>query len=112
MKKKLLADEAERVAKAKRDAADERAREMEEAKKTGTITGSNVVMPKYQRDEILDVDKEYGKPPESSFIGLGWDVDSNTKRKHYRRFFPDELEELRGQMEMVSPFQTYIIKRG
>ena len=36
----------------------------------GTVTGSNVVMPKYQRDEILDVDKEHGKPPESSFIGL------------------------------------------
>ena len=42
----------------------------------GTVTGSNVVMPKYQRDEILDVDKEYGKPPESAFIGLGWDVDA------------------------------------
>ena len=85
---------------------------MEEAKRMGTVTGSNVVMPKYQRDEILDVDKEHGKPPESSFIGLGWDVDAKTKRKHYRRFFPDELENLRGQLELVSPFQTYIIKRG
>jgi hypothetical protein len=33
-------------------------------------------MPKYQRDEILDVDKEHGKPPESAFIGMGWDVDA------------------------------------
>ena len=55
-------------------------------------------------DEILDVDKEYGKPPESAFIGLGWDVDAQTKRKHYRRFFPDELENIRNQFHMVSPF--------
>ena len=95
LKKKLLEDEKERVAKAKRDAEDERNREMEEFKRMGTATPSNVVMPKYQRDEILDVDKEYGKPPESAFIGLGWDVDSTTKRKHYRRFFADELEEVR-----------------
>ena len=77
---------------------------MEEAKRMGKVTGSNVVMPKYQRDEILDVDKEYGKPPESAFIGLGWDVDAQTKRKHYRRFFPDELENIRNQFHMVSPF--------
>ena len=112
LKKKLLADEKERVDKAKRDAIDERNREMEEFKRMGTATPSNVVMPKYQRDEILDVDKEYGKPPESAFIGLGWDVDATTKRKHYRRFFADELEEVKEGMHLVSPFQTYDIKRG
>ena len=63
-------------------------------------------------DEILDVDRECNKPPESVFIGLGWDVDSTTKRKHYRRFYTDELENIRDGMEMVSPFQTYLIKRG
>ena len=54
--------------------------------------------------KINFVDKEYGKPPESAFIGLGWDVDAQTKRKHYRRFFPDELENIRNQFHMVSPF--------
>ena len=112
LKKKLLADEKERVAKAKRDAEDERNREMEEFKRMGSATPSNVVMPKYQRDEILDVDREYGKPPESAFIGLGWDVDSTTKRKHYRRFFADELENIKEGLELVSPFATYVIKRG
>ena len=105
LKKKLLADEKERVAKAKRDAEDERNREMEEFKRMGSATPSNVVMPKYQRDEILDVDREYGKPPESAFIGLGWDVDSTTKRKHYRRFFADELENIKEGLELVSPLQ-------
>ena len=47
LKKKLLADEKERVAKAKRDAEDERNREMEEFKRMGSATPSNVVMPKY-----------------------------------------------------------------
>ena len=47
LKKKLLADEKERVDKAKRDAADERNRELEEFKRSGSATPSNVVMPKY-----------------------------------------------------------------
>jgi hypothetical protein len=25
---------------------------------------------------------------------LGWDEDRETKRKHYRRFYPDELENI------------------
>ena len=77
---------------------------MEEFKRMGDSTASNIVMPKYQKDEILDVDREYGKPPESAFIGLGWDVDSTTKRKHYRRFYPDELENVKESIELVSPF--------
>lgn len=96
MKKKLLADEKERVEKAKRDQDDERKREMEEFKRMGQSTSLNVVMPVYQHDEILDVDREVNKPPESAFIGLGWDEDANTKRRHYRRFFPDELENMKG----------------
>ena len=45
LKKQLLAAEAERTAKAKRDAEDERSREMEEFKKSGTATASNIIMP-------------------------------------------------------------------
>ena len=40
---------------------------------------------------MLDCDREVEKPPETLYIGLGWDEDSTTKRKHYRRFFNDEL---------------------
>ena len=64
-------------------------------KKLGLATASNIIMPKYTRDETLDVDKECDKPPESAFIGLGWDEDRETKRKHYRRFYPDELENIK-----------------
>ena len=45
LKKQLLAAEAERTAKAKRDAEDERSREMEEFKKSGSATASNIIMP-------------------------------------------------------------------
>jgi len=46
------------------------------------------------------------------FIGLGWDEDATTKRKHYRRFYPDELENVTDVLPVPSPFQTYEIKRG
>jgi hypothetical protein len=45
LKKKLIAAEAERTAKAKRDTEDERAREMEEFKASGNATASNIIMP-------------------------------------------------------------------
>jgi len=53
-----------------------------------------------------------GKPPESLYIGLGWDENATTKRKHYRRFYHDELENIKEVLEKASPFQTYSITRG
>jgi len=52
-------------------------------------------MPKYKHDDLMDVDREYDIPPEQMFIGLGWDENIETKRKHYRRFYPDELENVK-----------------
>jgi hypothetical protein len=49
-------------------------------------------MPKYKMDERLNIYREVDVPPKIMFIGLGWDEDINTKRRHYRQFFPDELE--------------------
>ena len=46
------------------------------------------------------------------FIGLGWDEDETTKRKHYRSFYPDELENNKEIFPKPSPFDTYEIKRG
>ena len=70
-------------------------------------TASNIVMPQYERDTILECDRETKKPPESQFIALGWDEDANTKRKHYRRFFNDELENVKDVLGIGSPFNTY-----
>ena len=99
LKKQLMDNEKERVEKAKRDAEDERQRELEEfrreAKDKGLTTTSNIISPTYYRDETLQVDKEKDKPPESAFLGLGWDEDANTQRRHYRRYYPDELENIK-----------------
>jgi len=104
LKKQLITAENERKDKAKRDADDERKREMEEFKASGNKASANTIMPVYERDTILECDREVNKPPESQYIALGWDEDSTTKRKHYRRFFPDELENVKEVLHIESPF--------
>jgi hypothetical protein len=70
-------------------------------------------MPIYQNDKKLKVDREVNCPPNSDFIGLGWDEDSKTGRKHYRRFYYDELENVTDVMgDNPSVFNSYDLKRG
>ena len=57
---------------------------MEELNAKGDVAQSVVVIPQYKRDERLQIDKEIDAPPKSLFIGLGWDEDASTQRKHYR----------------------------
>lgn len=35
-------------------------------------------------DPRLKIEREVNPPPSSLYMGLGWDVDSKTGRKHYR----------------------------
>jgi len=58
------------------------------------------------------VDRECNKPPDAMFIGLGWDEDKETKRKHWRRYYPDELENVEEILPNPSPFNQYDLKRG
>jgi hypothetical protein len=46
------------------------------------------------------------------FFPLGWDEDRETKRKHYRQYFNDELEFVKEIFPEISPFNTYDLKRG
>lgn len=69
-------------------------------------------MPKYKHDDLMDVDREHEIPPEAMFIGLGWDENAETGRKHYRRFYPDELEKIKSILPIETPFNQYDIKRG
>ena len=67
----------------KREANDERLRAKENMK--GDDFSEVIVMPKYITDPRLKVDREsYPEPPKELYIGLGWDEDKETKRKHYR----------------------------
>ncbi len=105
LKKDLIKNEQERQEKAKRDQQDESQREMEEFKNSGKGTASNVIFPEYTHDDVLDCDREAKPgPPESLYIGLGWDENKDTKRKHYRRFFTDELENVKKVLTIASPF--------
>lgn len=72
----------------------------------------NVIMPKYRLDEKMCIDREYDCPPEQMFIGLGWDEDATTERRHYRRYYPDELENCTDVLPIPSPFNQYNLKRG
>ena len=71
---------------------DERNRALEEMKRSGDKANKVIVMPEYAMDQRLKVMREVNPPSDKIFIGLGYDDDETTKRKHYRQFHPDELE--------------------
>ena len=88
-------------------------REIEEMKKEGINPWKTIIMPQYTFDKILNVFREYKKPPESLYIGLGHDENPpEDKVKHYRRYYPDELENVKELLPNPSPFTSYVIKRG
>ena len=94
---------------------EKRVKEQERKKATEEIGNSNdtVIMPKYKKDPRLNVDKEYGIPPRELYLPLGWDENAQTKRKHYRHFETDELENIAELFPNgPSPFHTYEIKKG
>ena len=97
----------------KREQEDARKRDAEEFKKAQAGAASkNVVMPQYQLDKRLNVFREVNMPPDTLFIGLGWDENPESKRRHYRRYYPDELENIKEVMPIPSPFDQYDIKKG
>ena len=69
-------------------------------------------MPRYKLDERLNVDRESFIPDPVLYQPLGWDDDSTTKRKHYRMFYNDELENIKEIFPKKSPFNSFIITRG
>jgi hypothetical protein len=42
-------------------------------KRAGTNPYKNILKPQYRKDEMLNVMREITKPPDSLYIGLGWD---------------------------------------
>lgn len=63
-------------------------------------------------DELLMVHREKNIPPDSLYIGLGYDDNPEDKRRHYRRYYADELENIKELMPNPSPFETFLLKRG
>ena len=57
-------------------------------------------------NERLNVMVETNIPPDSLFMPLGYDPDAtgDITLRHYRRFFTDELENIKEVMPIASPF--------
>lgn len=108
-KKEMLAKWAEETEREKDLYKEERIRvenrEMDEA-------AQMVIMPKYKLDARLKVEKETNPPPPELFMPLGWDENKDSKRKHYRQFYRDELENIREIFPKESPFNKFYLKRG
>ena len=107
LNKELLERDKEESEKAMRDTEDQRAKAEEECDENANIT-----WPKYEFDDVLAVDREVDIPPKELFLGLGWDEDSTTKRRHYRRYYNRELEKQKDVLPNESPFNQYDLKRG
>ena len=75
------------------------------------LVGKNVVYPTYEYDDRLKIHREGITPPKEVFIPVGYDPQHDSKQKHYRRFYEDELENIEEVMPR-SPFQTFKILRG
>jgi hypothetical protein len=63
---------------------DDRDREEEMAFQSGKETIKIVKQPVYKAHDILKVDVEENPPSGKIYVGLGWDEDRTTQRKHYR----------------------------
>jgi len=74
---------------------DERVAAMEDLHKKGDEGHQVVIMPQYMEHPRYKVDVEDTSPPKEIFLGLGWDEDRLTQRKHYRQYYPDELENIK-----------------
>ena len=68
-------------------------------------TYSNIVFPKYKLDSRLNVQVEHNAPPKEIFEPLGWDrVKGESSEKHYRKFYTDELENVKEVMSTPTDF--------
>lgn len=54
----------------------------------------NVIKPKYKYDERLKVQVESDAPPDCLFMEVGHDKTAGSGEKHYRRYYPVELEKI------------------
>ena len=73
--------------------------------------GKNVVYPTYHFDERLKIHREDVPPPKDIFLAIGFDPKYDSKQKHYRRYYEDELENIK-EVIPKSPFQSFSVMRG
>lgn len=75
------------------------------------FVGENVIYPTYHLDERLKIYREDVPPPKDAFIAIGYDPKPDSRQKHYRRFYEDELENIK-EVIPKAPFQSFDVLRG
>lgn len=111
-KKEIMREHEEIVEQERRINENDRIKALEELHRKGDEAKKVVIMPKYKLDKRLHVHREHDHPPTAVFMGLGWDENETTMRKHYRQYYRDELENIKEIFPKPSPFNTFQIKRG
>ena len=113
MKNELLEKQKAEQEKKERILDDQRVRDAMDMKgKLGEDSAKNIIMPTYSMDMRLNVEREVKIPPATLFLGIGSDPNPNAEQRHYRRFYPKELELVPEIMSQPSPFDSYDLKRG
>ena len=101
------------VEKEKRQMEVQREKEQADfARKGGSVAFRVFVKPQYYLDTRLNVHRECNIPPESLYMGLGWDETPEDERKHYRKYYTQELEFTKDVMPVETPFDQFHLKRG
>ena len=73
--------------------------------------GKNVIYPEYEYNEMLKVELEKQGPPAERYMALGYDENPGDRKKHYRMFYKDELENVKSIMP-DKPFHERTIRFG
>lgn len=72
-----------------------------------------IIEPEYALDPRLNVFVETNQPPSTLFEAIGWDrIHNETKEKHYRKYFTEELENVKEIMSTPSDFDQYKLMKG
>jgi hypothetical protein len=112
LKTDLIAKHKEEKEANEREAQAQRERDAMEFKAKNKKANKNVIYAQYKKDERLMVDREIDAPPSSTFIPLGWEEEAGARKKHYRRYYADELEFTKEIMPVETPFHEFQIKKG
>tara|TARA_B110000285_G_scaffold139762_1_gene156424 strand:+ start:173 stop:556 length:384 start_codon:yes stop_codon:yes gene_type:complete len=83
-------------------------------KKGNSVEHLNFIKPQYQWSERLKIDVECNQPPKEMFMELGHDSAPGSGEKHYRKYYTDELENIKdehGELLVDTPFLAEKITR-
>lgn len=111
LKGNVLNEKLKAQQNAKKELEEQRRRDMRVMKERGLNGNKIVTAPRYKFDERLKVEREIECPPPSLYIGLGFNPDSKAAKRHYRRYYPDELEDVKDVIPR-KPFYEEKIFRG